>query len=403
MTADSRYKETDMEKFTVISKGVIDGTGAPMKNGCTFDVENGLITRIGGNTTAAGNVVDLRDYYVMPGLIDSHTHLSIVPAEGNQTAQMALPGQRNVLRALPNIRKQLESGVTTMRIMGEEHFIDMELRRAIEEGIIDGPRLFVSGIGIVASNGHGIALTTSDTEYEVRKNIRRNFHEGADFVKLFMTGGMSSVRPPVDFCGFSRAEVCAAVDEAERMKTYVAAHAHGGPGVDMCIDCGVKSIEHGGLLSEEQIARMIEKEMWVVLTSAITYHPTGLEQTDFGNEIIRQKVLEDRRMTRIIYGRVFSQGLKYGLGTDSMHGLMYYEMKLAVDFGADNMSAIVAATKTGAEICMMADKTGTLEPGKYADFIAVRDNPLDDIEAVALVDVVYKEGKKLVDKRKMPC
>lgn len=389
-----------MDKFTVITKGVIDGTGSPMKNRCTFDVENGLITRVGGTSTIASNVIDLSDYYVMPGLIDSHTHLSIVPSEGNQTEQMALPPQRNVLRALPNIRRQLESGVTAMRIMGEEHFIDIELRRAIEEGIIKGPRLFVSGIGIVASNGHGIALTTSDTEYEVRKNIRRNFHNGADFVKLFMTGGMSSTRPPVDFCGYSKSEVCAAVDEAERMKTYVAAHAHGGPGLDMCIDCGVKSIEHGGLLSVDQIIRMKEKNMWVVFTSAITFHPTGLEQTEFKNEIIRKKVLEDRRMTRIVYDRVFSQGLKYALGTDSMHGLMYYEMKLAVDFGADNMSVIVAATKTGAEICLMDDKIGTIEPGKYADFIALKDNPIDNIDAMALVDIVYKDGKMIVDKRK---
>lgn len=390
-----------MDKYTVITKGIIDGTGSPMKNGCTFDVENGIITRVGGASPTAVKVLDLSDYYVMPGLIDSHTHLSVVPAEGNQMAQMALPPQRNVLRALPNIRKQLESGVTTMRIMGEEHFIDIELRRAIEEGIIEGPRLFVSGIGIVASNGHGIALTTSDTEYEVRKNIRRNFHNGADFIKLFMTGGMSSTRPPVDFCGYSESEVLAAVDEAERMKTYVAAHAHGGPGLDMCIDCGIKSIEHGGLLSVDQIIRMKEKNMWVVLTSAITFHPTGLEQTDFNNEIIREKVLEDRRMTRIVYDRVFSQGLKYAFGTDSMHGLMHYEMKLAVDFGADNMSVIVAATKTGAEICLMDDKTGTIESGKYADFIALRDNPLDNIEAMAMVDIVYKDGRPVVDKRKI--
>lgn len=390
-----------MDKFTVLTKGLIDGTGAPVKDRCAFDVENGIITRVGDTSSGLNKVVDLRDCYVMPGLVDSHTHLSIVPSEGKQTAQMALPAKRNVLRALPNMKKQLRSGVTTMRIMGEEHFIDIELRRAIEEGIIIGPRLFVGGIGIVASNGHGIALTTSDTEYEVRKNIRRNFHNGADFVKLFMTGGMSTERPPVDFCGYSKEEVYAAVDEAERMKTYVAAHAHGGPGLDMCIDCGVKSIEHGGLLSVEQIERMKEKKMWVVLTSAITYHPTGLEETEFKNETIREKVLEDRIMTKIVYDRVFSQGLKYAFGTDSMHGLMYYEMKLAVDFGADNMDVIVAATRTGAEICLMDEKIGTIEPGKYADFIALSDNPVEDIDAMSKVEYVFKEGKAIVDKGKM--
>ena len=158
-----------------------------------------------------------------------------------------------------NIQKELESGVTTMRIMGEEHHIDVDIRRGIEEGLIVGPRLNISGHGIVASNGHGVGITTSDGEVEVRKNIRSNFAAGTDFVKMFMTGGMSSTRPPVDFCGFSREEVRAAVEEANRMRTYVAAHAHGGPGVDMCIEEGVRSIEHGALMTDEQIVEMVDR------------------------------------------------------------------------------------------------------------------------------------------------
>jgi len=189
-----------MSKFFVKCKLLIDGMGSqPIENG-VFEVENSIITNVGVRVSEGSEVVDLSDYTVMPGLVDGHTHLSIVPSEGNQLEQMALPAGRNILRSLPNIRKQLQSGVTTMRIMGEEHYIDLDIKRGIAEGLIEGPRIIASGIGIAATNGHGVAITTSDTEYEVRKNIRSNFRKGADFVKMFITGGMSSERPSVNSC-----------------------------------------------------------------------------------------------------------------------------------------------------------------------------------------------------------
>lgn len=390
-----------MSRYLVKTKGLIDGTGADLLPGGRIAVEDGKIAAVGAAVDPAGfdQVLDLSEYYVLPGLVDSHTHLSIVPAQGQQLVQLGLPAGRNILRSLPNIRRQLESGVTTMRIMGEEHFIDIDIKNAIEEGLLVGPRLFVGGIGIVATNGHGVAITVSDTEYEVRKNIRKNFAKGADFVKIFMTGGMSSSRPPVDFCGFSRAEVAAAVEEATRMRTYVAAHAHGGPGVDLCIDEGVRTIEHGALLTQEQIDRMIEKDMWVVGTFSILFHPTGIEQTDFSNPAIKSKVLRNREVAADTFHRVLSSGLNCALGTDSMHGLMSFEMECLTRFGAGNMEAIVAATKSGAELCMMQDKVGTLEAGKFADFIALKGNPLEDIRAMEDVELVYKGGEKLVDKR----
>ncbi len=390
-----------MSKYLVKTKGLIDGTGADLLPGGQMVVENGKIAAVGASvgSEGIGRVLDLSEYYVLPGLVDSHTHLSIVPSQGQQLVQLGLPAGRNILRSLPNIRRQLESGVTTMRIMGEEHFIDIDIKNAIEEGLLEGPRLFVSGIGIVATNGHGVAITTSDTEYEVRKNVRRNFAKGADFVKIFMTGGMSSSRPPVDFCGFSRAEVASAVEEAKRMRTYVAAHAHGGPGVDLCIEEGVKTIEHGALLSKEQIARMIEKNMWVVGTFSILFHPTGIEQTDFSNEAIKNKVLRNREVAAETFHNILSAGLNYALGTDSMHGLISFEMECLARFGAKNMDVIVAATRSGAELCMMQDRIGTLEAGKLADFIALRGNPLDDIKAMKDVELVFKGGEKLIDKR----
>ncbi len=388
-----------MSKFFVKCKLLIDGMGSqPIENG-VFEVENSIITNVGVRVSEGSEVVDLSDYTVMPGLVDGHTHLSIVPSEGNQLEQMALPAGRNILRSLPTIRKQLQSGVTTMRIMGEEHYIDLDIKRGIAEGLIEGPRIIASGIGIAATNGHGVAITTSDTEYEVRKNIRSNFRKGADFVKMFITGGMSSERPSVNSCCYSRKEIAAAVEEAERMDSYVAVHAHGGPGVDICIEEGVRTIEHGALLTQNQINSMKEKNMWVVGTFSIMFHPTGIEMTDFSNPYIREKVLNNRKIIKNTFGMIFDSGLSYAIGTDSMHGLIAYEMECLTDFGASNMDAIVAATSMGAKLCGVDDKTGSITAGKYADFIAVLGNPLKDIRAMSNVKLVYKEGRKLVDER----
>jgi imidazolonepropionase-like amidohydrolase len=233
------------------AKGVIDGNGqALIKNGYLL-IENGVIEEVGTLTDEVNNraaaILDYSHSYVMPGMIDAHTHLSIVPGDGNQLEQMRLPAATNVLRSMPNIKRNLSSGVTTMRIMGEEHFVDIEIKNAIQRGLIEGPELLVSGKGLVASNGHGVALTTTDGEEEVRKQARLNFAEGADFIKLFVTGGMSSANTSVDFCSYSRREIATAVKEAERMGSYAAAHAHGGKGLDLCIEEGVRTIEHAAL------------------------------------------------------------------------------------------------------------------------------------------------------------
>jgi len=387
-----------MDRFIVKTKGIIDGTGAPMLPGAQMLITGGRIEKIGVSLSDE-RVIDLSDFYVLPGLIDSHTHLSVVPGEGNQLAQMALPCARNVVRSYRNFRTQFESGVTSMRIMGEENDLDFEVRRGIEEGYFEGPRLFISGTPIVASNGHAVTLTASDGVDGVRRNIRKNFKKGANFVKIFITGGMSSSHPPVDFCSFTVEEVEAAVEEANRMKTYVAAHAHGGPGVDVCIKTGVHSIEHGALASDDQIERMKAAGMFVVLTTSILFSPEGIEKTDFSNPAIKAKVLENRTVAADTCGRIIKSKMNWALGTDAMHGMMYYEMANAVKYGATNMEAIMAATLRGAELLSMKDKLGSLEQGKFADFIVLRGNPLEDIGAIRDIACVFKGGILAVDKR----
>ena len=383
----------------VKSKALITGTGdQPVKKGFIL-IKDGIIEKVGPRETMGDlprdlDIIDLTKYYLMPALIDCHTHLSIVPGEGDQMGQLRLPAGTSILRSIPNVYKNLLSGVTTMRIMGQEHYIDVDLKKAIHEKRIQGPRLLVSGIGLVASNGHGVALTVTDGREEVLKRARMNLAMGADFLKIFVTGGVSSPGRALDFCGYTPEEIGTAVEEARRAGTYVAAHAHGGAGVDLCIEQGVRTIEHGAFVTEAQLDQMIKKEMWLVGTFSILFHPEGIEKTDFQIPSIREKVLRTREAVAENFGKIIKSGVNLAVGTDSMHGWISYDLECLVNFGASNRQAILAATRDAARACRIEDRVGTLEKGKRADFIALSKNPLEDIKHLRQVEAVYKEGEK---------
>ena len=165
--------------------------------------------------------------------------------------------------------------------------------------------------------------------------------------------------------------------------------------MDLCIQEGVRTIEHGAFINESQLEGVIKKNMWIVGTFSILFHPTGIEQNDFKVPAIKEKVLKAREVVRNNFNRIINSGANIALGTDSMHGLISYEMECLVDFGATNMQAILAVTKNAAALCRMDDKIGTLEKGKFADFIAVEQNPLDDIRNLKYVRHVYKEGERV--------
>src|SRR5262249_50718883 len=173
--------------------------------------------------------------FVMPGLVDCHPHASIVPGAGDQLGQLCREPVPQALAATRNLRKDLAAGTTTMRIMGEEHFVDVDVREAIEAGVIAGPRLLVAGRGLAADNGHGRALTSYDGVDNVRRGARENLRRGANHVKIFVTGGVSSPGPMPTGSAYTRDEIRAAVEEADRVGTYAAAHAHGGAGLQLAV------------------------------------------------------------------------------------------------------------------------------------------------------------------------
>jgi imidazolonepropionase-like amidohydrolase len=383
--------------LAIHGRQVIDGTGRePIPDGMVL-VDGDRVRAVGrasSLTLPAGTQVVECGGTVLPGLVNAHTHCSIIPGLGDQTGQMRQPPLPSGFRAAGNMRRELLSGVTTARIMGEEYFLDIELRRAIDAGMIPGPRLICCGVHLTSSHGHGRALTTTDGVDGVRQRVRQNIAAGADWIKLFITGGVSSVGASLEAYTFTREEIRAACEEAHRAGRRVAAHAHGGPGVRVALEEGVDTIEHGALLSPEDVELMKALNRFVICTFAIAYHPDGIERTDRHNPEIWSKVIALRATEEERFRWILPSGVRYAAGTDSMHGLLWFELATLVRFGAPPMDALRAGTAWAAEACGVSDRVGTLEPGKLADVIGVDGDPLSDIEALRSVNLVMKAGRR---------
>lgn len=384
--------------IAVHGEQVLDATGAdPIPDGVVL-VEGSRIREVaraskvrlpsGVSMIEAGGTV-------LPGFVNAHTHCSIIPGLGDQTGQMRQGPLPSALRAVGNMRRELQTGTTTARIMGEEHHLDVELRRAIQAGLVPGPRLLCSGIHLTASHGHGRALTTTDGVESVRQRVRQNVAAGCEWIKLFITGGVSSVGAALEAYTYTREEIGAACEEAHRAGRGVAAHAHGGPGIRVALEEGVDTIEHGALLSDDDVELLKDLGRYLVGTFAILYHPDGIERTDRGNPAIWEKVVALREQEAVRFRKILASGVRYAVGTDSMHGLMWFEMATLVRFGIEPMDAIRAGTAWAAQACRIGEQVGTLEAGKSADILAVDGDPLRDIEALSRPTLVLQGGKKV--------
>jgi len=386
-----------MTSTRVIRCGTLfDATGAEPVRDALIVVADGRIEAIGPAAAVTpppgADVLDLGDRFVMPGLVDCHSHASIVPGLGDQLGQLCRGPVPQALAATANLRRDLGAGTTTMRIMGEEHFLDIELRDAIAAGVVPGPRLLVAGRGLAASNGHGRALHGYDGVDEVRRGARENLRRGANHVKIFITGGVSSPGAMSTSSAYTREELRAAVEEADRAGTYAAAHAHGGAGLRLAVEEGVGTIEHGALADDEDIALMTERGAWLICTFAIFLHPEGIEQGDGRNPVIMDKMRWARRRVDERFPRHLASGVRFACGTDSVHGRMPFELQTLVRLGVSPRDALLAGTRAGAQACRVDAEVGTLERGKRADLIAIEGNPLVDIGAMDRVRLVVKDG-----------
>jgi len=380
-------------------RGVIDGTDVGLREGAGLLVRDGRVAAVTSRDQVSGpdlTVLDFSDYYLVPGFVDAHTHVTIRPGEGDQHGQLQGPAAWQAIRGVANLGGMLRSGVTTARIMTEVHDIDFEFKERIALGEVTGPRLHVSGPGLSPPGGHGSAGAGVSGPENLREAVRRNAGKGADHIKMFTTGGVSSSGTALETSAYSGEEIAATIDEAGKHGLPVSAHAHGGPGAELAVDAGIHSIEHGALLTEDIIGKMRHRGTWLVATNSILFHPTGIEQGDASEPSIMSKVTQARAAAEVSLGLVRRAGLRVAVGTDSMHGLIGFEMEWLVRHGWTELEAVIAGTASGAAV-LRDSSCGTLEPGKRADFALLRRNPLTDITAVYEVDHVFRSGRQVAD------
>lgn len=360
-----------------------------------------------------GTFTDLSEFTILPGLIDCHTHLVGDWYRDQEDFDVyELPAASYGILGTVNAKKTLEAGFTTIRDLHSYFYGDVALRDAIEKGWIPGPRMFVSGPGLSITGGHGAlgnwmspqlalqggaGMSVADGVDEVRKETRVHLKYKVNWIKLFATGGFGSHGTVPGAASYTMEEMAAAVDEARKLGIFAAAHAHGAEGIKNALNAGVRSIEHAMFLDDEAIAMLRDREAYLVM-DLLAGHYDLVESYD--PDWMDAKIAGDPRQEYEAYaarfGRAYREGVKIAFGTDAgvyPHGRNAEQFHLMVQAGMTPADALRTATLTAAVLLGMETSIGSLEPGKYADIIAVKGNPLKNIRVLEQVRFVMKGGK----------
>ncbi len=359
-----------------------------------------------GPMPSDAKVIDLGTAWVLPGLIDCHTHITSEPEEYYADTFRRTPIDKAVL-AHVYARKTLEAGFTTCRDLGASEFIDVALKRAIDTGRIPGPRLFVATLAIGSTGGHNdlsgfspyLKFQTfsgvADGAEEIRKAVRFQIKNGADWIKMIATAGVLSEEESVGAPQYSLDEMKVMVDEAAMWGRKVAAHAHGAEGIKRAVLAGVTSIEHGSLLDDEGIRLMKERGTYLV---ADIYNDDYI-LAEYAKKNYPEKIIEKERkvgrLQRENFQKAVQAGVKIAFGTDAgvyPHGWNGKQFAHMVRWGMTPMQAIQSATVAAAELLNQTQRLGTLEAGHYADLVAVESDPLKEISVLERTAFVMKGG-----------
>lgn len=387
---------------------VLDVKSGKTLNDQMLLIEDGKIVSNGAAADAKvpGDAVriDLPNATVLPGFIDAHTHLTMDPQFGYETLAISTP--REALIGAKNARLTLLAGFTTVRNVGASDFTDVALRDAINAGDVPGPRMLVSGPPLSITGGHcdnnmlpfeyhatsdGVADGISAVQHKVRENIKY----GADLIKVCATGGVLSLGDNPQHSQYTLEEMKAIVADAHRLGRKVAAHAHGAEGIRWAAEAGVDSVEHGSYIDDGGIAAMkahgtylvptLYLGDWMIDNAGLTHLPPPL----------LAKAKEVIPAARKNIARAFAAGVKVALGTDAAvypHGLNAHEFETMVKLGLTPLQSIQAGTINAADLLGWSGKVGTLEPGAWADIVAVDGDPLKDISILQRVRFVMKGG-----------
>jgi imidazolonepropionase-like amidohydrolase len=389
---------------------LIDGCGKDPIDNAIVLIDGKKIVKVSPASTVNipgdTEITDASSKIVMPGLIDTHVH--IMTTSASLEKELFTPKAVAYFQAAENLKRTLRAGFTTLRDAGGA---DAGIRQAIEMGLINGPRLVVSG-GIGQTGGlmemrfpSGAQIVDEnswrvcDGAEDVRKTMRKVLREGVDFVKIFATGGVIAPQGSPFTAEWSPSELAVIVEEARRGGVGVMAHAESSVGVKNALRAGVTSIEHGDVLDQEAIDLFLSTGSCLVPTLHISKFLADQRDTAGLSESSKQK--EDRLAAegKGCFRWACKAGVKVALGTDActakMHGLNAVELQLMMEEGGlSAMEAILAGTKNAAECCLLDRRIGTLEAGKLADILIVDGNPLDDITILQDIEriTVFKEG-----------
>ena len=409
------HATSDAKTIVIRAGSLIDGVSSQPKTNQEIVIRGNRIVSVGnagsGQAPSDAQVIDLGSATVLPGLIDTHTHLFLQgedPAEGGYDIQLLkYPASFRAARATVAARRALEQGFTTLRDLETEGagYGDVGIKQAIEGGYIPGPRLFVVTRAISTTGGYPLegyapeitvpkGAQIVDGPVEARKAAREQLDHGADWLKVYMTH-----RSWVDDNGnlvsqptLTVEELKAIVDEAHGWKKRVACHAYNGIGLQRALDGGCDSIEHGLEITDAQIAQMVKQGTWYVPTLSVYYYDWAPENTDDGRR--------DRKRAAV-HGTSFNKALKAGVkmafGTD-MGGIVWtdpiaQEFAREVEFGMTPMQAIQSATSRAAELLELQGRIGVIAPGAFADVVAVPSDPLRDVNVLKNVTFVMKNGE----------
>ena len=370
----------------------------------------GPATTLQAQAGAAARVIDLGNVTMLPGLIDTHTHLTYGLNIGHpESLAMSVP--REALQGARHARQTLLAGFTSVRNLGARGYSDVALRDAIDAGDVIGPRMVVSGPAIGSTGGHmdcGMlspefafrAEGVADGKDAVMRKTREVIKYGADVVKVAVTGGVLSKGTSVGNGQYSDEELVALVQEAHRLGRKVAAHAHGAEGLKQALRAQVDSIEHGSLIDEQGIKLLKQRGAYLVPTLYAAEWLIENATPQMAQPDMIQKAREMLPIARQNLGRALQAGVKVAFGTDSSvypHGLNAREFAVMVKLGFSPLQAIQAATISAADLLGWNDRVGQLQPSYYADVIAVAGDPLTDVTVLENVAFVMKGGQVVKD------
>jgi imidazolonepropionase-like amidohydrolase len=386
----------------------------------TIVVSDGMITSVHDGYISPGRdgisnnatVIDLRDYTVMPGFMDMHTHLTGErDPKANPHEWTTLMTGDQILASLPYLERTLMAGFTTVRNVGSYYRSIIPLKRAVTKGLIAGPRIVAATGGVSATGGHGDFhgynpevlqsreknVGICDGADDCRRAVRALVKQGADVIKITATGGVLSNTAAGVGQQLTDDEMAAIVETAHSLGRKVAAHAHEADGINAALRAGVDSIEHGSYLNDESVRLFKQSGAWLVPTLLAGVSVTEeLETNDQIPPAIQEKIRQVGPVVEASFKRAVAGGVKIAFGTDSgvsVHGTNGREFELMVSYGMDEVSAIRSATVNTAELLNMSATIGTIEAGKMADIVAVRGDPTSNISLLRNVQFVMKGGE----------